>query len=161
MPASKSGLQGTPRFRASRYLLSLCLTISGLQSFQVSAEAQAQTQAAVLAVVTDLFDAMREKNAADLESLFLPQARLGDKAVTGWIEQLSRSSAYLDEVTYDETIMIDGDLAMAWTPYTIYVDGTLHHCGVDVFVMKRIEGQWKISQLDDTRRQENCPDPNG
>lgn len=115
----------------------------------------------VLGVVDALFDAMREKDGTALKQLFTDDARLGKNPVDGWIKQVSVSKAYLDEVTYDETVMIDEDLAMAWTPYTIYIDGDLHHCGIDVFLMRRDESAWKIFQLDDTRRTTDCPDPGG
>ncbi len=130
-------------------------------AFFGAAPVLADDTAAVQAVVEELFDAMREKDAGRLQALFLPEARLGTRNPEGWISNVGSSTAMLDEVTYDETIMIDGDLAMAWTPYTLYVDDVLHHCGVDVFVMQRAEGAWKILQLNDTRRTEDCSDPRG
>ncbi|GAB5412816.1 MAG: hypothetical protein Cons2KO_04190 [Congregibacter sp.] len=115
--------------------------------------------AAVQATVDRLFDAMRAKDAAALRTLFLPEARLDTSDVDAWVQQVSGSSAYLDEVTYDEIIVVDQDLAMAWTPYTLYVNEVLHHCGVDAFILRMTEGEWKILQLNDTRRKESCPDP--
>jgi hypothetical protein len=45
---------------------------------------------------------------------------------------------------------------MAWTPYNIFIDGDFHHCGVDLFVMRRVDDTWRITHLDDTRRTEGC-----
>lgn len=131
----------------------LAYAASGLPASTASAQPDEQ---AVRNVVTALFDGMRSKDAPALRQLFLPEARLGTNPVDSWIEQLQGSEAYLDEVTFDETVLIDGDLAMAWTPYNLFVDDSFHHCGVDLFVMRRSEGQWKILQLNDTRRTENC-----
>ncbi len=111
---------------------------------------------AIQSVVDALFDGMREKDAAKIERQFHTDARLGNLAAGDFARRVSESEAYLDEVTFDETILIDGDLAMAWTPYNLFVDEQFHHCGVDLFVMKRTEGRWLISQLEDTRRTEGC-----
>mgnify|MGYP001801511171 CR=1 FL=1 len=97
-----------------------------------------------------------KKNAALIKKQFVPNARLGALSVSDFIERVSSSEAYLDERTFDETVLIDDDLAMAWTPCNLFVDGKFHHCGVDLFVMKRISEQWRIADLEDTRRTENC-----
>jgi hypothetical protein len=107
-------------------------------------------------VVQRLFDGMRARDGATLSSVFAAEARLGTQAVAGFIEQVVAGERHLDEVTFDETVLIDGDLAMAWTPYNIYVDGQFHHCGVDLFVMRRLDGHWLITHLDDTRHTEGC-----
>ena len=120
-------------------------------------QTRAQTpEAEVLQVVQDLFDGMREKDEAKLRSVFHADARLGTGGVDGFISQVVNGAAHLDEVTFDEEVRIDGPLAMAWTPYNIWVNGEFSHCGVDVFVMTRDEAGWKIVQLNDTRRREGC-----
>ena len=44
---------------------------------------------------------------------------------------------------------------------TFYLDGAVRHCGINsIELLKSAEG-WKITQLSDTRRRENCPDPHG
>ncbi|WP_439101800.1 hypothetical protein [Congregibacter sp.] len=119
--------------------------------------ASAQTaEQEVLEAVTALFDAMRAKDAEALRSAFLPEGRLGTETTEGWISSVSTSEAYLDEVTFDETILIDDALAMAWTPYNLFVNGDFHHCGIDLFSFRKVGGQWKILQIDDTRREEPC-----
>ena len=110
----------------------------------------------VLAVVTGVFDGMRNKDAALLESQFAEGASIGNMTVDDFVTAVTTNAAHLDEVTFDETVLIDGDLAMAWTPYNIFVDGVFHHCGVDLFTMKRIGDRWLISALEDTRRTEGC-----
>lgn len=144
------------RFLTARLFAVLLVTATAGSLLQAPTAAAQADEQAVLNVVTALFDAMRSRDAAALGQLFLPEARLGTSAVDSWIEQVQNSTAYLDEITFDETVLVDGDLAMAWTPYNLFVDDSFHHCGVDLFVMRRSEGQWKILQLNDTRRTENC-----
>ena len=61
-----------------------------------------------------------------------------------------------DERIVFETIKIDGDLALAWTPYQFYYNGKFSHCGVDFFGLIKVNGVWKIHYLIDTRRKDNC-----
>jgi len=131
--------------------------------------AQATDEVAVLEVVRTLFDGMREKDEALLRSVFHPEARLhtattdrdGNPATPGnsaetFVGNILAATAHLDEVTFDEVVLVDGNLAMAWTPYNIFVDGAFQHCGVDLFVMTRAADGWKILQLVDTRTREGC-----
>ncbi|MDT8339880.1 MAG: nuclear transport factor 2 family protein [Longimicrobiales bacterium] len=124
---------------------------------------------AVLGVVRTLFDGMRQKDEALLRSVFHPEARLhtaatdaaGAPATPGgtaeaFVGRVLAGRAHLDEVTFDEVVLVEGNLAMAWTPYNLFVDGAFQHCGVDLFVMTRAVGGWEILQLVDTRRRDGC-----
>jgi len=64
-------------------------------------------------------------------------------------------------VLYDErlsgfTILIDGDMAMAWTPYQFFLTGEFSHCGVNLFTLMRVGMEWKILSITDTRRKTDC-----
>ena len=61
----------------------------------------------------------------------------------------------------DLDINVDGDMASAWVPYTFYFDGAVRHCGINSIELLRDADGWKVTQLSDTRRTENCPDPLG
>jgi hypothetical protein len=61
-----------------------------------------------------------------------------------------------DERIKFETVKVDGAMAIAWTPYQFYYNGNFSHCGVNMFQLVRLDGQWKINFLIDTRRKENC-----
>lgn len=60
-----------------------------------------------------------------------------------------------ERITFD-VVKVDADLAIAWTPYQFYFKGKFSHCGVDSFQLVRINGEWKIQYLIDTRRKDNC-----
>jgi len=135
--------------------LAALLALSASLATQTVAAAT-DPQAAVLGVVNTLFDGMRSRDEATLRAVFAPQARLGSDTIDGFVTAVTTGERYLDEVTFQETVLVDGDLAMAWTPYNLFIDGEFHHCGVDLFVMRRREGRWLITQLDDTRRTEDC-----
>lgn len=60
------------------------------------------------------------------------------------------------EVLHEYDIKIDGEMAHAWTPYSFYVNGSFSHCGVNSFQFLKVEEEWKIIYLIDTRRKEGC-----
>lgn len=131
------------------------LVLSLWASVAINSYAQ-EDRAQVMGVVDNLFDGMRAKDEGLLRSVFAPDARIGDTDVDSFVASVLSASVHLDEVTFDETVRVDGDLAIAWTPYNIFIDGEFHHCGVDLFVLKRVDDAWKITTLEDTRRTEGC-----
>ena len=149
--------------------LMAAVALTTTTAIPATASAQETPEEAVLDVVARLFDGMREKDEAKLRSVFHPDGRLHtalsdrsgapltrETAVESFIRGALAAEAHIDEVTFDEVVRVDGNLAMAWTPYNVFVDGSFQHCGVDVFVMTRAEEGWKILQLVDTRRRDGC-----
>ncbi len=55
------------------------------------------------------------------------------------------------------SVLLDGAMANAWTPYEFWHNETFSHCGVNSFQLFNDGTQWKIIYLIDTRRLENCP----
>ncbi len=60
-----------------------------------------------------------------------------------------------ERIVYD-VIKIDGPLAIVWAPYKFYYKNVFSHCGVDSFQLVKINGQWKIQYLIDTRKKKGC-----
>ncbi|KAJ6464793.1 hypothetical protein C8R47DRAFT_1155870 [Mycena vitilis] len=52
-------------------------------------------------------------------------------------------------ISAQPTILIDRDLAMAWTPYEFWVDNVLDHVGTDIWAFSKQDGKWYISALAD------------
>jgi hypothetical protein len=61
-----------------------------------------------------------------------------------------------DEQIKFNTIKIDGPLAFVWAPYNFFYKGKFSHCGVDCFQVVRMNGEWKIQYIIDTRRKDGC-----
>lgn len=70
------------------------------------------------------------------------------------VGKLPKDSA--DERIQFESILIDGPMASVWTPYEFYFNNKFSHCGVNHFVLARLDGEWKIHFLIDTRRKQGC-----
>ena len=147
------------------------MLLAGLAPARLPAQ---DATADVLAVVQRLFDAMRAKDTVALRAVLHPEATLSAPArdpqghvlvrvvpVARFIAGVAGATARLDERFWDPEVRIDGDLAAVWTPYAFYADGTLSHCGVDAFLLARMDDGWKIIQIADTRRREGCTGPPG
>ncbi len=133
--------------------------------------AQSQDQA-VVQVVVDLFDGMRERDEQKLRSVFVEGARLTGPAtdedgnptlrvtpIEQFIEGILSAppERFLDERIYNPEVRIDGNLATVWVEYDLYVGSEFSHCGVDAFQLAQMGEEWKIFQIADTRRREGCP----
>ena len=139
----------------------------------VAGTASAQTQqspetAAVMAVVNRIFDGMKEADSAKVRTAFAPGARfvtvgtranpdtITYQAVDGWLAGIANSNKTWEEKLKNVRIVVDGNIASAWMDYTFHLNGALRHCGVDSIELVKVKGEWKITQLADTRRTTNC-----
>ena len=125
---------------------------------------------AVRSLIGRLFEAMREADSVNVRATMADGARfaqLGERNGEAWIgyaplggflAAVSRSEGRWDERVSDVVVQVDGSMASAWTPYTFYLDGQIRHCGVNSIELLRSQGSWKITQLSDTRRTEECPE---
>lgn len=120
--------------------------------------------------INTMFEAMKNGNGAAFKDVFSDSAILqtitrnkeGKTMIktenvgefAGFVSKLKKDSA--DERISFETIKIDGPLAIVWTPYNFFYNGSFSHCGVNSFQLVRFEGVWKIQYLIDTRRKAGC-----
>lgn len=125
------------------------------------ARAQSAEEAAVVQVVHDLFDGMREADADKIRGVFAEGARLGGMNREGAVSYTDaadfamrmgqREPNSVDERVWDWEVRIDGNLAQVWTKYDLLFNGEFSHCGIDAFQMFRTSDGWKIFHLADTR----------
>ena len=127
-------------------------------------------EAAVVAAVTQLFDAMRAADSEMARAVFHPDARLGRAGedgisfspADGFIEMIGRPrDVVYDEPIWDWEVQIDGRLAHLWTKYAFYLGDEFSHCGEESFQMYKSDTGWQITQLIDTSRREDCFYPPG
>jgi hypothetical protein len=146
-------------------LINLLLFFISISTFAQTNEEQ------IKASINQVFDGMRKNDTSLVRevlhaSCFLKsigksktgEVRLQEDAISDWLKQIGtkREGVVLDERLTNYDIKIDGEMAMAWTPYEFYVNDKFYHCGVDVFTLMHTEKGWKIVGIVDTRRKENC-----
>ena len=141
------------------------LVIVGSQS--VTAQNSEQE---IQSVIETLFDGMREADSSMVSSAFASDAIMQTISVnqegevvknSGSLPQFLQTIAtprpqILDEKISSYTIHVDGGLASAWTPYKFYIGENFSHCGVNSFQLAKLNGEWKIIYIVDTRRRTDC-----
>lgn len=150
------------------FLLAAFLLAAPLAAQRPTAADEAE-KPAVLAVVKKLFDAMRSGDSASARSVFAANATLMTINTRGPQPAVTVDSLgafvrivgtprpqVLDERTFEETVLVQGNIAQAWTPYVLFLDDRFIHCGVDAFTMAKMADGWKIISLADTRTRTGC-----
>ena len=140
-------------------------------SLSVSLAAKAQTaEDSVKAAVNNLFTAMKNSDSILLRTCFTGNSILQtivknkegnivvkDESLNEFLISVSsQPKGSLDEQIVFDMLRIDGPLAITWTPYNFYYNGKFIHCGVNSFQLVRINNEWKIQYLIDTRRKTGC-----
>ena len=145
-------------------VIAILLLPSGVYAQTASSAAEAE----VMAVVNAVFDGMRKADSAMVRPLFHAKARMItvdsrspnaaiEESVEGFIQSIGRPrTEVFDEQISNVRVMIDGSLASVWADYKFYRGTTLNHCGVDHFLLVKEGAAWRIIELADTRRRENC-----
>ena len=142
----------------------------GLLSLVVVSPLAAQQPAAdgPLAAVERLFDAMRKRDTTAMRALFDSTARLVTTGtrngqptlrtipIEQWLQGVGRATQELDERIWDPVVHTDDNLATVWVKYEFVAGGQFSHCGVDAFQLFRSTTGWKIFQVTDTQRRDNC-----
>ena len=147
----------------------LFLILLTMLSTQLEAQSNDEEKA-VIATIQQLFDGMRQSDSTMVRNTFYPDARLQSAFTNkegtpvlheGDIDQFVNQIGTPHDEVYDEKIWsyevkIDGRLASVWTEYTFYLGEKMSHCGVNAFHLFKGEEGWKITQITDTRRRDDC-----
>jgi len=135
-----------------------------------SVYAQSLDENRVLTKIETLFNGMRSGDSAAVASVFLKNATMqsiskdrdGNTRInTGSLSAFKNSVATPHDQIWDERVAnikinIDGDMAVAWVPYSFYSGEDFSHCGVNSFQFIKTDKGWKALSIVDTRRNNNC-----
>ena len=133
--------------------------------------AQEDDRRAIMDTVEKFFTSIKTTDKALLESILVPdslnisttESSDGEIQFTilnyeNMVTALTRPGRLAIERAWDETILIQGNIAIFWAPYDFHVNNEFTHCGIDSFQLIKKEGQWLISNASWTRESENCPE---
>lgn len=150
--------------RVHRVLTAASLLLGVASSIQ----AQDAEKDAVLAVVQKLFTGMRTRDTAAITQAFDSTARMVGVSRDGNALSFTPPARFAaavagakagdvwNERIFDPQVHIDGTLAQVWTYYTFHLNGKFSHCGFDAFMLRKVGGAWRITQLADTQKREGC-----
>lgn len=147
------------------------ITLAVLLLFFAGTAMAQSTEDSVKAVIDQMFAGMRESDTVKLKACFSETAFLQTftrtkegkvEITTDKVSDFCRSIAsipkgFADERVVYKDIKIDGHMASVWAPFKLYFNGSFYSCGVNSIQMARLEGQWKIQYIIDTRKKDNCP----
>ncbi len=147
-------------------IIALCSTI-GFNQAPKSEEKSNEAKDA-LAVVNNLFEAMRTKNADAIRAAFYPDGQLtatqrrdgrpNIRVYTGdsFSKLIVETKGQLIERMYKPETLITGDLALVRGRYGFFVDDRFSHCGLNSFHLMRTADGWKIVNAASTIEMEGC-----
>ena len=131
---------------------------------------QSDDEKLVRATAEQFFLAIETKDRALLKSIMVPgslnistqelqndQAKITTLNYASMIDLLTGAGNEKKERAWDETILVQGHIAVYWAPYDFHVDQKFTHCGIDSFQLIKKEGRWLISNASWTRETLNCP----
>ena len=139
-------------------------------SYSIISFSQPNDRAVILETVQKFFDSIEFRDKQLLESILVPnslnisarelddgEAQFNVMSYDEVVTALTRPGRNAKERSWDETVLIQGNIAVVWTPYDFHVDGVFSHCGIDSFQLIKQDGQWLISNSSWTLETENCP----
>ena len=128
--------------------------------------AQNTSEKEIIKPIENLFNAMKSADSLGVKNAFSGSAimqtfgknqEIRTDKVEDFAKQVGASQAGdLDEKFTISKILVDGNMASVWVPYQFYYKGNFSHCGVNSFQLVKINDEWKIQYIIDTRRKDNC-----
>jgi len=114
--------------------------------------------------VNSFFEALNTKNASQLEALMADDLKLHSLNISAEFQlKASDKDTFLNSIKsigpevkieeriFDVQTLENEHIATVWVPYEFYVNGNFSHNGVNVFTLLRLDQQWKITSIADTR----------
>ena len=124
--------------------------------------AQNTSEKEIIKPIENLFNAMKSADSLGVKNAFSGSAimqtfgknqQIRTDKVEDFAKQVGASQAGdLDERFTISKILVDGNMASVWVPYQFYYKGNFSHCGVNSFQLAKINNEWKIQYIIDTRR---------
>lgn len=122
-----------------------------------------ETQA-IIAATQGFLTALNTKSRVDFEkhciraggmSLAPPSpTALRFCTIGSFIEHVAALKDTIDERIWDPEVKVHetGNLATVWAPFRAKINGVVDHVGVDLFVLHKLNGEWKVTGLADSCR---------
>ena len=152
-----------------RKLMSLLFVLIAAPHFMYGQEFSGEDKE-VFEVIIKLFDGMRAGDSSMVSSVFFNDCRMYSNYLDEDGKNVNRPgslSSFLkaigtpheevwDEKIWNTVVQVQMGVAQVWTDYAFYAGDKFSHCGIDAFHLMKDGDNWKISQIIDTRKKEDC-----
>ena len=132
--------------------------------------AQQRDIEAVEQVIYNLFEGMYKGDSSLVHRCFSDDLRMyttfinpdgKDQLRAGSLEGFLTAVGTPHDQIWNEKISnlkidVDAGLAHAWMDYEFYLDQKFSHCGINAMQLVKLDGEWKIIHLIDTRKKSDC-----
>ncbi|CAL5867916.1 uncharacterized protein PFLUO_LOCUS2138 [Penicillium psychrofluorescens] len=117
---------------------------------------------AIIAAAQGFLTALNSKSRVDFEkycvraggmSLSPPAPTILRFCTIGsFVEHVASVTDEIDERIWDPEVKVHeaGNLAAVWAPFRAKINGVVDHVGVDLFILHRLNGEWKVTGLADS-----------
>ena len=108
--------------------------------------------------VDAFFDALKSEDRTRLAREMVPEGmifihnrmdpdnrRVDAVPVADHLERWARGTTEVVEFMDYDVVLVDGDMAQVWGPYTFYSDNRITHCGINSMSMVRTDDGWKVA----------------
>jgi hypothetical protein len=84
-------------------------------------------------------------------------AAIGHSTGEDFLASLGRENQNLLERMWEPTVLVEGRVAVVWTPYDFHLNGEFSHCGIDIFTLLKGEDGWRVTGVTYNVIREGCP----
>ena len=126
---------------------------------------------AAVKLVEDFFVAFHQKDTLKLRKFTHPNIEMRSIAIdtsgnstikaeeyAGFLNNIATipNSTRFEERLNSIAVYVNDELGNVLTPYTFFINGRLSHCGVNSFQLLKVDEEWKIINIVDTRKKGDC-----
>ncbi|KAL4809955.1 hypothetical protein BDV18DRAFT_156328 [Aspergillus unguis] len=118
----------------------------------------------IIAVIKGFVSALNAKDSLEFEKYCVraggmsvcPPAPTMPRFCTigAFVEHVAKLDDDIDERIWDPEVKVyeAGNLAAVWAPFRAKVNGVVNHVGVELFILHKLNGKWKVTGLADSCR---------
>ncbi|KAL6239996.1 hypothetical protein BDW75DRAFT_235827 [Aspergillus navahoensis] len=118
----------------------------------------------IITVIKGFVSAVNAKNASEFEkycvraggmSLWPPAPTMPRFCTIGaFVEHIAKLDDEIDERIWDPEVKLyeEWNLAAVWAPFRAKVNGVVNHVGMELFILHKLNGRWKVTGLADSCR---------
>lgn len=137
---------------------------SSLHSCQGPVALASEEATAIIATTQGFLAALSTKSRVDFEKHCVraggmslsppPPTGLRFCTLGSFVEHIASLKDVIDERIWDPEVKIHeaGNLAAVWAPFRAKINGVVDHVGVELFVLHKLDGKWKVTGLADSCR---------